>query len=207
MRPAGSLCPAERPIQEPVMSNDRIPPGCADRESGTELADIHTIRERARRRIEDGAVTPSYGADRDLVVGLLNDALATELVCVLRYRRHYYTAEGIQAEAVKAEFLAHAKEEQAHADRLAARIVQLGGEPDFDPARLADRSHAEYREGRDLREMIIEDLVAERIAIESYTAMIRYLGSNDPTTRSLLEEILASEEQHAEDLSSLLKRV
>mgnify|MGYP006369913551 FL=1 len=150
-------------------------------------------------------MTFDYKADRETVIKLLNEALATEIVCVLRYRRHYFTAEGMNAESVKSEFLAHAGEEQAHADQLAERIVQLGGEPNLSPEGLADRSHSEYIEGENLEDMIKEDLVAERIAIESYRDMIAFVGSDDPTTRRLLEEILMKEEEHAEDLVSLLK--
>jgi bacterioferritin len=168
------------------------------------LSDIESIRRRARERLDEGAVTPSYGADRKAVLAMLNAALATELVCTLRYRRHYFMADGAVAEAVRPEFLVHSQQELEHADRIADRIVQLGGEPDFDPAGLAERSHAEYREGRSLEEMIREDLVAERIAIESYREMIDYLQEKDHTTRRLLEEILAVEEEHAEELSSLL---
>src|SRR5690606_11167867 len=142
-----------------------------------------------------------YRADRDTVVKLLNEALATELVCVLRYRRHYFMAQGIHAEAVAAEFLQHANEEQQHADEIAARIVQLGGAPNFSPDGLSTRSHAEYVEGTDLIDMIREDLVAERIAIDSYREMIDYLGADDPTTRRMLEGILAVEEEHADDLA------
>ena len=169
------------------------------------IKDVQTIRERARQHIEEGAMTFDYKADRDTVIKLLNEALATEIVCVLRYRRHYFMAEGMNAESVKSEFLAHAGEEQAHADQLAERIVQLGGEPNLSPDGLADRSHSEYIEGENLEDMIKEDLVAERIAIESYRDMIAFVGSDDPTTRRLLEEILMKEEEHAEDLVSLLK--
>ena len=169
------------------------------------IKDGQTIRERARQHIEEGAMTFDYKADRETVIKLLNEALATEIVCVLRYRRHYFMAEGMNAESVKSEFLAHAGEEQAHADQLAERIVQLGGEPNLSPEGLADRSHSEYIEGENLEDMIKEDLVAERIAIESYRDMIAFVGSDDPTTRRLLEEILMKEEEHAEDLVSLLK--
>jgi len=168
------------------------------------LTDIKTLRERARKHIEDGAVTAGYQADRATVIKLLNEALATELVCILRYKRHYFMASGINADAVAQEFLQHANEEQTHADQIAARIVQLKGEPDFNPEGLAMRSHAEYVAGGNLVEMIKEDLVAERIAIDSYGEMIRYIGDKDPTTRRLLEGILAVEEEHADDLSSLL---
>jgi len=169
------------------------------------VQDIQALRDRARQHIEDGAQTSDYRADRDTVLRLLNEALATEIVCVLRYRRHYLMAEGMNADSVKVEFLTHAGEEQLHADQLAARIVQLGGEPNLSPTGLAERSHSEYVEGEDLEDMIKEDLVAERIAIESYREMIAFVGSDDPTTRRLLEEILAKEEEHAEDLVSLLK--
>ena len=169
------------------------------------LSDIKTLRQRARERIEDGAVTAGYAADRENVIETLNETLATELVCVLRYKRHYFMAAGIHAAPVAAEFLAHATEEMAHADLLAKRIIELGGEPNFSPDGLAARSHAEYVEGDSLKSMITEDLIAERIAIESYREMIAYLGNRDPSTVRMLEEILASEEEHAEDLSSLLK--
>jgi bacterioferritin len=168
------------------------------------LSDIREIRARARRHIEAGAVTENYRADRTTVLRLLNEALATEVVCTLRYRRHYFMASGIHAQSVAAEFLEHANEEQMHADQIAERIVQLGGEPDFSPEGLSSRSHAEYVAGEDLVEMIREDLVAERIAIESYGEIVRFLGLDDPTTRRLMEEILAKEEEHAEDLVSLL---
>lgn len=169
------------------------------------LTDIPTLRKRARQHIEDGAVTSGYAADREAVIKLLNEALATEIVCVLRYKRHYFMAAGIHAAPVAAEFLQHANEEMLHADRIAERIIQLRGEPNFSPDGLAARSHAEYVEGGTLREMIKEDLIAERIAIESYREMVGYLAGRDPTTHRMLEEILASEEEHAEDLSSLLE--
>lgn len=168
------------------------------------LSDITAIRERARKHIADGAVTQSYGADRATVLKLLNEALATEIVCVLRYKRHYYMANGAMAEAIKSELLQHANEEQGHADLIAERIVQLGGEPDFNPQVLSGRSHAEYVEGDSLADMVKEDLVAERVAIESYTEMIRFLGNTDTTTRRMLEGILATEEEHAEELASML---
>lgn len=168
------------------------------------LSDIKTLRKRARQDIEKGAVTPGYTADRKQVIKMLNEALATELVCVLRYKRHYFMAAGIHAAPVAAEFLAHATEEMSHADLIAKRIVELCGEPNFSPDGLADRSHAEYVEGNSLKSMIEEDLIAERIAIESYREMVAYLGEEDSTTRRMLEGILASEEEHAEDLSSLL---
>ena len=169
------------------------------------LTDIPTLRKRARQHIEEGAVTEGYAAERDAVVRMLNEALATELVCVLRYKRHYFMASGIHAASVAAEFLEHADQEMAHADSLAKRIVELRGEPNFSPDGLAARSHAEYVEGKTLKDMIKEDLVAERIAIESYREMIGYLGDRDPTTQRMLKEILAMEEEHAEDLSSLME--
>jgi bacterioferritin len=168
------------------------------------LTDVKTLRERARKHIEQGAITEGYSADRDTVVKILNEALATEIICVLRYKRHYFMATGINAESVATEFLQHANEEQGHADLIAQRIVQLGGEPNFSPEGLATRSHAEYVEGTDLIDMIKEDLVAERIAIDSYREMINYVNTDDSTTRRMLEGILAMEEEHAEDLVSLL---
>jgi bacterioferritin len=171
------------------------------------LTDIKTLRERARKHIENGAVTAGYKADRETVIRLLNEALATELVCVLRYKRHYYMAQGIHAQAVQAEFLEHANEEQGHADQIAQRIVQLRGAPNFNPEGLTTRSHAEYKEGNDLIDMIKEDLVAERIAIESYAEMARYFGDEDPTSRRMIEGILAVEEEHADDLATLLTRI
>jgi bacterioferritin len=169
------------------------------------LTDIATLRTRARQNIDEGAVTTGYAADRETVIKLLNEALATELVCVLRYKRHYFMAKGIHSDPVKAEFLQHAGEEMTHADTLAKRIVELGGEPNFSPAGLSERSHAEYVEGDTLNAMIKEDLIAERIAIESYREMIGYLGDNDPTTQRMLKEILAVEEEHADDMASLLE--
>src|SRR5436309_3043237 len=171
------------------------------------LTDVKTLRERARQHIEQGAVTPGYKADRQTAIRLLNEALATEIVCVLRYKRHYFMATGLTATSVAAEFLQHANEEQAHADQIAARIVQLGGAPDFSPDGLLTRSHAEYVEGDSLEEMIKEDLVAERIAIDSYREMIAYFGDADPTLRRLMEEILAKEEEHADDLANLLEGI
>ena len=176
-----------------------------DSEAG--LSDIKTLRALARKNIDAGAVTTGYAADRMTVIRLLNEALATELVCVLRYKRHYFMAKGIHSDPVKAEFLAHAGEEMAHADRLAKRIVELGGEPNFSPDGLCTRSHAEYVAGDTLGSMIREDLIAERIAIESYREMIVYLGGDDPTTQQMLKGILASEEEHADDLASLLDGV
>ncbi|HEX3248953.1 MAG TPA: ferritin-like domain-containing protein [Pyrinomonadaceae bacterium] len=169
------------------------------------LTDIKTLRERARQHIENGAITEGYTADRETAVRILNEALATEIVCVLRYKRHYYMASGIHAEGVAAEFLEHANDEQGHADQIAQRIVQLKGEPNFNPEGLLMRSHAEYVEGTTLTDMIKEDLVAERIAIDSYREMITYFGNDDPTSRRLMEEILAVEEEHADDLVNLLE--
>ncbi|HZQ73488.1 MAG TPA: ferritin-like domain-containing protein [Burkholderiales bacterium] len=174
-------------------------------DKGAFLSDIETLRRRAREHIAQGAVTPGYQADRDVVVKLLNEALATEIICTLRYKRHYFMAKGIHAESVAAEFQEHAAEEQAHADRIAERITQLGGAPDFSPEGLATRSHAEYVEGDSLEDMIREDLVAERIAIDSYREMAEYFGTKDITTRRLMEEILAKEEEHADDLATLLE--
>jgi bacterioferritin len=171
------------------------------------LTDITELRKRARKHIEEGAVTQGYKADRTVVVKLLNEALATEIVCVLRYKRHYFMASGINAQSVAQEFLQHANEEQTHADQIAQRIVQLGGEPNFSPEGLLTRSHAEYVEGDSLTSMIKEDLVAERIAIDSYREMIEYLGTNDPTTRRMMEGILAMEEEHADDLVTLLQEL
>ena len=168
------------------------------------LTDVKTLRERARQHIEKGAVTEGYKADRETVIKVLNEALATEIVCVLRYKRHYFMASGIHAESVAAEFLQHANDEQGHADQIAQRIVQLGGEPDLNPAGLLTRSHAEYVEGDSLTDMIKEDLVAERIAIDSYREIIQFVGNDDPTTRRLMEGILAVEEEHADDLVNLL---
>ena len=171
------------------------------------LTDVKTLRQRARNHIEQGALTAGYRADRDTVVRILNEALATEIVCVLRYKRHYFMATGIAAQSVAQEFLQHANEEQGHADQIADRIVQLGGEPNLSPEGMLTRSHSEYVEGHDLVDMIKEDLVAERIAIDSYREMIAYLGNDDPTTRRMLEGILAVEEEHADDLAGLLERL
>jgi bacterioferritin len=171
------------------------------------LTDIKTIRARARAHIQDGAVTAGYKADRKKVITVLNEALATEIVCVLRYKFHHYMAKGIHAQSVAAEFLEHANEEQGHADRIAERITQLEGTPNFNPDGLLTRSHSEYVEGDDLVDMIKEDLVAERIAIETYSEIVRFLDNDDPTTRRLMEEILANEEEHAEDMSTLLEEL
>ncbi len=171
---------------------------------GEFLSDVEELRRRARQHIGDGAVTAGYGADREKVIAVLNEALATEIVCVLRYKRHYFMATGIHANAVAEEFQQHATEEQGHADRIAGRITQLGGEPNFSPEGLASRSHSEYVEGNSLVDMIREDLVAERVAIESYSEIIRFLGDRDVTTRRMMEEILENEEEHADDLRDLL---
>jgi bacterioferritin len=170
------------------------------------LTDVETLRQRARQHIEEGALTPGYDGDPATVVELLNEALATELVCMLRYRRHYFMSAGIPAETVAAEFLEHATQELQHADQFARRIVQLGGTPNFSPDELTARSHAEYAEGGSLTEMITDDLIAERIAIDSYREMINFIGDRDPTTKRLLEDVLAVEEEHADDLVSLLER-
>lgn len=168
------------------------------------LSDIQDLRRRAREHIRQGAVTPSYTADLPTAIRILNEALATELVCVLRYKNHYFTASGMHSHAVAEEFLEHAQDELRHADSIAARIRQLGGNPEMDPSGLATRSHAEYQEGETLVELITEDLVAERIAIESYREMVDWFSGHDPTTRRLLERILAQEEEHADDLAELL---
>lgn len=173
--------------------------------SGTAgLTDVATLRANARKNIDKGAVTGSYSADKATVIKLLNEALATEYVCVLRYYRHYFMASGMLADSVKAEFLEHARQEQEHAHKIAERIVQLGGEPDLNPDTLTSRSHAEYKEGNDLRDMVREDLIAERIAIDSYREMINYIGDRDTTTKRILEHVLAQEEEHADEMSDLL---
>ena len=171
------------------------------------LTDVMTLRQRARQHIEEGAVTAGYGGNTETAIKVLNEALATEIVCVLRYKRHYFMAKGIHAGPVAEEFLEHAGEEQQHADTISERIVQLGGAPNLSPEGLLSRSHSEYVEGKDLVDMIKEDLVAERIAIDSYRAFVQYLGDRDPTTRRLVETILAVEEQHADELADLLQGV
>jgi bacterioferritin len=175
--------------------------------SGAFVSDIEEIRRRARQHMEKGAVTEGYRADRETVIRLLNEALATEIVCVLRYKYHYFMASGINSQSVKQEFLEHANEEQQHADMISERIAQLDGKPNYNPEGLATRSHSEYKEGVSLVDMIREDLVAERIAIESYGDMIRFLGNDDPTSRRLMEQILATEEQHADDMKTLLETI
>src|SRR5436853_731714 len=168
------------------------------------LTDVTELRRRARKHIEEGAVTEGYRGDRETIIKLLNEALATEIVCVLRYKRHYFMAQGIHSDPIATEFLTHANEEQGHADQIAGRIVQLGGSPNVSPDGRLSRSHSEYVEGQNLVDMIKEDLIAERVAIDSYTDMIRYVGDNDITTRRMLETILAVEEEHADDLVSFL---
>lgn len=176
-----------------------------DHTDANELSDRDTLRANARKSIEDGAITGSYTADRKEVIKLLNEALATEYVCVLRYYRHYFMAKGMLADSVKAEFLEHAQQEQDHAGKLAERIVQLGGEPDLNPDTLTARAHAEYKEGTDLRDMVKENLIAERIAIDSYRQMINYIGDKDTTTKRILESILAQEEEHADEFADMLE--
>ncbi len=173
--------------------------------STVELTDVNTLRQRARKHVEQGAVTEGYTADRQTILRLLNESLATEWVCTLRYKRHYYMASGIKASVAADEFLEHANQEQEHADKLAERIVQLGGEPDLNPDNLSKNSHAQYVAGKNLKEMVLEDLVAERIAIDSYREIIRFIGDSDPTTRRIFEDILAQEEEHADDMADLLK--
>ncbi|WP_419737022.1 ferritin-like domain-containing protein [Pseudomonas sp. COR18] len=173
--------------------------------SDMHLSDVTTLRERARKNVENGAVTEGYGADRSEILRLLNESLATELVCILRYKRHYFMATGLKASVAADEFLEHANQEMAHADRLAERIVQLGGEPEFNPDLLSQQSHAQYVAGKTLKEMVYEDLVAERIAVDSYREIIQFIGDQDPTTRRIFEDILAQEEEHADDMADILQ--
>ncbi len=180
------------------------PPSSPPRRNEAGLTDVATLRERARKSIDDGAITESYTADRKVVIKLLNEALATEWVCVLRYYRHYFMASGMLADSVKAEFLEHAQQELAHANKISERIVQLGGEPDLNPDTLTARAHAEYKPGHDLRDMVKENLIAERIAIDSYREMINYIGDRDTTTKRILEFVLSQEEEHADDMADLL---
>ena len=182
-----------------------MPPQPTVHKSRPFVTDVQELRRRARQHMDQGAVTSGYKADREVVIRILNEVLATELVCILRYKRHFYMASGIHSQSVAAKFLENANEEQGHADLAAERIVQLGGAPNFDPAGLATRSHSEYAEGTSLLEMIREDLVAERIAVESYTEIIRYLGDDDPTTRTMMEKIMGNEEEHAEEMKTLLE--
>jgi bacterioferritin len=193
---SGQQAPAQR---DPNGSQNGQP-------EGQRLKLDETAIEAAKGQIEEGAVTPAYGPWRDDIVALLNGALATELLCVLRYKRHYFTVDGVSGAAIKDEFLVHANEESAHADLLAERIVQLGGLPDFSPDGLSQRSHADYNESTDLMEMVRSNLVAERVAIETYRQMISLVGDKDPTTRRILEEILSQEEEHADDLKDWLHR-
>jgi bacterioferritin len=193
-----------KPASKPKPRKTAAPGKPSSSGSGV-LTDTATLRANARKNIGDGAITRTYLADKKVVIKLLNDALATEYVCVLRYYRHYFMASGMLADSIKAEFLEHAQQEQAHANLLAERIVQLGGEPDLNPDTLSKRSHAEYKEGQDLRDMVKEDLIAERIAIDSYREMINYIGDKDTTTKRMLEGILAMEEEHADDLVGLLE--
>lgn len=167
---------------------------------------VEELRKRARKDVEEGAVTKGYPGQKEAIIKMLSGALATELVCVLRYRKHYYMAKGIDSEPIAQEFLEHSNEELTHADKLAVRIAQLGGDPDLNPSRLLERSHAEYVEAESLQDMIKENLVAERIAIDSYRAMIDFIGGSDPTTRRLLEEILEVEENHADELADLISK-
>jgi bacterioferritin len=167
--------------------------------------DLENIKRRAREHMSEGAVTETYGADREAVIKVLNEALATEIVCNLRYRNNALVAQGINADAVVAEFTEHATQEQDHADRIAQRIMQLGGEPDMNPATLLSRSHADYKTSRNLRELISENLIAERVAIDTYTEIIKWLGDDDITTRRMLQEVLEQEEEHADDLAGLLE--
>jgi bacterioferritin len=180
-------------------------PSSSQKGGAPALTPTAELRQRARQRVMEGAVTANYDLEPKQVIEMLQAALATELVCVLRYKRHYYVAKGIKARFAAAEFKEHADEEAAHADMIAERIVQLGGDPDLNPQGLLERSHAQYHEGKALAEMITEDLVAERIAIESYREMVKFIGERDPTTRRMLEEILAVEEEHADDLTDLLE--
>lgn len=189
---------SKKPASTPKVANRAPAPATAG------ITDTATLRANARKDIEKGAMTRTYHADKSVVIKLLNSALATEYVCVLRYYRHYFMASGMLADSVKAEFLEHAKQEQEHAHKLAERIVQLGGEPDLNPDTLTKRSHAEYKEGKDLRDMVKEDLIAERIAIDSYREMIDYIGDRDTTTKRILESILAQEEEHADEFADLL---
>ena len=172
--------------------------------SGGTFTPTTTLRANARKNVDQGAVTQSYSANLEVIIEKLNEALATEWVCVLRYYRHYFMADGMLSDAVKAEFLEHAQQEQAHANKIAERIVQLGGEPDLNPDTLTKRSHAEYKPGKDLRDMVKEDLIAERIAIDSYRELIDYIGDKDTTTKRMLMEILAQEEEHADDMADML---
>jgi len=199
--PSHATTAPPKSTQQPSGAGQQSPAGKPGRPS----IDVKAMRERARQNIESGAVTEDYRGDRGAILELLDQALATELLCVLRYKRHYYMAYGLNVGTAAAEFLEHAKQEEGHADSIAQRIVQLRGEPNFNPDTLSRRSHAEYAEGKSLRDMVKEDLIAERIAIESYRNIIEFIGDRDPTTRRLMESILAVEEEHADDLVTLLE--
>ncbi len=193
----GAITPAERGVKPDQPQEIEM--------TEANLTDVATLRSRARQNVENGAVTEGYDADRKEIIRLLNASLATELVCVLRYKRHYFMASGVKAQIAAEEFLEHATQEAEHADKLAERIVQLGGEPEFNPDLLSKNSHAQYVAGNNLKEMVYEDLVAERIAVDSYREIIQYIGDKDPTTRRLFEEILAQEEEHADDMADILE--
>jgi len=199
--PSHATTAPPKSTQQPSGAGQQSPAGTPRRPS----IDVKAMRERARHNIESGAVTEDYRGDRGAILELLDQALATELLCVLRYKRHYYMAYGLSGGTAAAEFLEHAKQEEGHADSIAQRIVQLRGEPNFNPDTLSRRSHAEYAEGKSLRDMVKEDLIAERIAIESYRDIVEFIGDRDPTTRRLMESILAVEEEHADDLVTLLE--
>lgn len=194
---------SKKPASKTIASKNTAKNKAVSADSGV-FTDVATLRRNARKQVEDGAITDSYRADRELVIRKLNEALATEWVCVLRYYRHYFMAQGMLADAVKGEFLEHAQQELAHANEIAERIVQLGGEPDLDPDTLTARAHAEYKPGSDLKEMVREDLIAERIAIDSYREMIEFIGDKDTTTKRMLMHILAQEEEHADEFADLL---
>jgi bacterioferritin len=206
-RKTGDSFPFDSPVNDLPTGEMQMNTKADAQKKGPFLTDIEEIRRRAREHIEKGAVTLDYKGDIQTVLRVLNEALATELVCVLRYKRHHYMAKGIHSQAVAAEFLEHANEEQGHADQIAERIMQLDGEPNFSPEGMLTRSHSEYVEGATLLEMIREDLIAERIAIESYGEIVRYLGDNDPTSRRMMEGILANEEEHADDMKTLLETI
>ena len=169
--------------------------------------DIESIRARAKKEMESGALTDGYKANRDQVVAVLNEVLATEIVCTLRYKSHYHLAQGIKARTAAAEFLEHAQQESEHVDMVAERIAQLGGEPNFDPEGLLTRGHGDFGTAQDLKGMLEEDLIAERVAIESYSEIVRWLGEDDPTSRRMMETILATEEEHADDIADLLSEL
>ena len=186
------------------MNNDVSSASTATRNDSPRLALDQSKLEAAKRSLDEGAVVPSAAPWRDDIVSLLNDALATELVCILRYKRHHFTARGVSSPKIADEFMVHAQEETAHADRIAERIAQLGGKPDFSPETLMQRSHADYDDSSDLQAMIRANLLAERVAIEAYGQMIELIGDKDPTTRRMLVQILAQEQEHADELSDWL---